>query len=300
MSKAPVMPVIVDALIGDTIHLSAEEFGAYSLLLFATWRNNGIAFKNDDNLLARICRLTPARWRKMRPVIEPFFDISDGTWRQYRLEKQWEYVAEKAERSRSNGKKGGRPATAETEPKPEPRQKPNGFPESKQNESHHNHIHTQEPEGSLVNAGAKKRARRYFVEGEPMHADFAKVADEYEGFDQDLEWQKFRDYHLSKNQPTGSMAASARTWMTNAVSFGRARLRQREEVPALPLLGPAVDNTKPKVKDEDGETIVWRAKVRAFYERGYWDPNYGPKPGQRFCEAPAHVVAEFAGRAVAS
>jgi uncharacterized protein YdaU (DUF1376 family) len=39
MSQAPSMPVFTDALLGDTMRLSTEEFGAYCLLLFVTWRN---------------------------------------------------------------------------------------------------------------------------------------------------------------------------------------------------------------------------------------------------------------------
>jgi len=30
------MPLYTDALLGDTLHLSVDEFGAYCLLLFAT------------------------------------------------------------------------------------------------------------------------------------------------------------------------------------------------------------------------------------------------------------------------
>ncbi len=87
------MPIFTDALLGDTLHLSAEEFGAYCLLLFATWRNNGRALADDDHKMARICRVTPLRWRdRLKPVLRAFFDTSDGTWHQKRLEKEWNYV----------------------------------------------------------------------------------------------------------------------------------------------------------------------------------------------------------------
>jgi uncharacterized protein YdaU (DUF1376 family) len=89
MSQAPAMPVFTDALIGDTTHLSAEEFGCYFLLLCATWRNNGQPFSDNARDLARICRVTTRRWQKtMRARIAPFFNLSDGTWRQKRLEKE--------------------------------------------------------------------------------------------------------------------------------------------------------------------------------------------------------------------
>lgn len=89
MSQAPAMPVFTDALIGDTTHLTAEEFGAYCLILFATWRNNGVPFDDDNMRLCRIARIEPRRWARVRPVLVKFFDLSDGKWNQKRLEKEW-------------------------------------------------------------------------------------------------------------------------------------------------------------------------------------------------------------------
>lgn len=99
------MPVFVDALVGDTLGLSAEEFGAYCLILFSTWRNNGVALVDDDKRMARICRMTEKRWReRIRPALIGFFDLSGGTWRQGRLEKEWNFVAKQVEQKRSAGK----------------------------------------------------------------------------------------------------------------------------------------------------------------------------------------------------
>ncbi len=103
MSQAPSMPVFPDALIADTTHLSAEEFGAYCLILFATWRNNGRPFPDNAKRLAHVCRVTERRWlTKLRPVIVGFFDLSDGLWRQKRLEKEWEYVVKFGAKQRAN------------------------------------------------------------------------------------------------------------------------------------------------------------------------------------------------------
>ena len=104
MSKAPSMPVFVDALIGDTLGLSPESFGAFCLILFATWRNDGKPFADDDCRLARICRVTVKRWReRLRPELIGFFDLSAGTWRQHRLEKEWNFVAKQVEQKRCAG-----------------------------------------------------------------------------------------------------------------------------------------------------------------------------------------------------
>lgn len=106
MSKAPSMPVFTDALIGDTTHLSIEEFGAYCMILFVTWRNNGQALPDDSVRMARICRVTEKRWtERLRPVLAPFFDLSAGTWRQLRLEKEWLYVEKQRALQSEKGKK---------------------------------------------------------------------------------------------------------------------------------------------------------------------------------------------------
>jgi len=60
MSKAPAMPMMIDAYIGDTTHLTTEEHGAYLLLLFAMWRRDGSVPDNDKDI-ARIVGLTVAK-----------------------------------------------------------------------------------------------------------------------------------------------------------------------------------------------------------------------------------------------
>jgi hypothetical protein len=99
------MPVITDALIGDTTHLSTEQFGAYVLILIATWRNNGQALADDDESMAHICRCSLARWRKhLRPKLIPFFDLADGHWHQKRLEAEWALVMGKIEKQRKKAR----------------------------------------------------------------------------------------------------------------------------------------------------------------------------------------------------
>lgn len=113
MSSVPHMPLFCGDYLADTFDLTTEQHGAYLLILMQTWRRNAKAFPDDDTVLARACRCTPGRFRKaIRPVLEPFFDLSGGTWRSARLEKEWAYVAERAAISRANGLNGGRPKKA--------------------------------------------------------------------------------------------------------------------------------------------------------------------------------------------
>jgi len=106
----PVMPLWTDRLIGDTTHLSAEQFGCYMLLLIATWRNNGQPFADNSAVLARICRIGNKKWaNQMRAVLLPFFNLADGLWRQKRLEEEFRWASKRSATSRSNGTRGGRP-----------------------------------------------------------------------------------------------------------------------------------------------------------------------------------------------
>lgn len=112
MSQAPSMPFFVDAYLADTGHLTADEHGAYLLLLFAMWRRNG-EVPDDDKDNARVTRLSIAKWRKVKERLRPFLTFDNGQITQKRLKKEWDYVAEKRAKNAQNGARGGRPTSSE-------------------------------------------------------------------------------------------------------------------------------------------------------------------------------------------
>ncbi len=105
MSRAPSMPLFCGDFMADTASLSMEALGCYTQIICATWRRNADPFPDDDHELARLCRLTPTRWRAIRPALVRFFDIGDGTWRQKRLEKEWEFVSNIRAKNSDAGKR---------------------------------------------------------------------------------------------------------------------------------------------------------------------------------------------------
>jgi uncharacterized protein YdaU (DUF1376 family) len=132
------MPFATDAYLADTKHLTTEEHGAYVLLLITTWRNNGRPLPDDPMRLARIVGATEKRWaERLRPVIAKFFDLSEGTWRQKRLEKEWAFVANRRASCAERGRKGGRPKPLEDNE----RGKAIGSSQLKPDESTHTHTH---------------------------------------------------------------------------------------------------------------------------------------------------------------
>lgn len=79
------MPLYVGSLVADTLHLTAELFGAYILLIVHYWRKG--APVDDDATLATITRLNGS-WLKHRPMLEEFFEVVDGKWWHGRIEEE--------------------------------------------------------------------------------------------------------------------------------------------------------------------------------------------------------------------
>jgi uncharacterized protein YdaU (DUF1376 family) len=101
------MQLYVSDFVGDTMHLSAEQVGAYMLLLMAMW-NAGGRLSDDDVKLARIVRMTVKRWRSVAPDIMGFFSRSEGTVTHRRLSEEIEKSDRKSELRAAAGSNGGK------------------------------------------------------------------------------------------------------------------------------------------------------------------------------------------------
>lgn len=131
MSKAPFMPLATDAFIGDTTGLNAAETGAYMMLLICQWRNNGQPLDNNPKKLQRMTRCTKAQFNRVWPEIVHFFEITESTISQKRVEKTMLEVLKKIQVKRESGKLGGRPKSL----KLKEAVKANGYDSLKLNES---------------------------------------------------------------------------------------------------------------------------------------------------------------------
>lgn len=320
MSKAPSMPVFTDALIGDTTHLSIEEFGAYCMILMVTWRNNGAPLPDDDSRMARICRVSVKRWsERLRPVLSGFFDLTEGVWRQGRLEKEWNYV-QKTSQVRSVVGKLGVEAKALKARQTAPA---NAEPEVKQTAS--THTHTQEenytpltPQPATLPPDGGDAVRDELNDPIKPESKSRKTKDypaDFERF-----WSVWPDDHMGRKRNAGK-AGTYDAWrkacrhdeperiIRGAQGYAEnyAKLRSRSSERADFVAGPVpwlnqkrwdgFADHQPQAEaqpGQDDERFQWTVHLENFAKLGFWPGNKGPKPGEPGCQAPADLVARLA------
>ena len=81
------MPMYWGDYLRDTGHLNAQEHGAYLMLIAHYW-STGRALPDDDAMLAKVARVSPTIWKKIRPTIANFFEVENGFWGHKRIERE--------------------------------------------------------------------------------------------------------------------------------------------------------------------------------------------------------------------
>jgi uncharacterized protein YdaU (DUF1376 family) len=102
------MPFYIADYLRKTMHLTRDQHGAYMLLLMACWDRGG-RLPNDAGQLAGIAKASPLEWRKLRPVILPFFEVDGDSLVQPRVIEEHEKASRLSEIRRQAGSQGGRP-----------------------------------------------------------------------------------------------------------------------------------------------------------------------------------------------
>ena len=101
MAALPYMQLYIADYLADTMHLSAEEHGAYLLLMFNYWQTGKPIPKNR---LAKIARLTNERWADVEPSLREFFCDNGEEWVHLRIEEDLASVREKLTKKSAAGK----------------------------------------------------------------------------------------------------------------------------------------------------------------------------------------------------
>lgn len=111
----------------------------------------------------------------------------------------------------------------------------------------------------------------------------AWAADEAPGLDVNAEAATFRDHVRAEGRTIYDPDAAFRVWLRRGVEH-----RAKGEL-TMPDIPPFLDRrSTPGSLDDDG----WRRLLGSYRKFRSWDPRYGPKPGEKGCMVPAHLLEE--------
>jgi uncharacterized protein YdaU (DUF1376 family) len=99
MAALPYMPLYVADYLADAAHLTTQEHGAYLLLIMNYWQRGG-PLPDDDARLARIARMGPREWARVRDSLSEFFEVVCGTWSHSRVDSELARVSAKSLKSK--------------------------------------------------------------------------------------------------------------------------------------------------------------------------------------------------------
>lgn len=104
MTSLPYMQLYVSDYLADTAHLTAQQHGAYMLLLMNYWQR-GKALDNSNERLSHVARLTPDEWAEAKPTLEEFFIVEGNLWTHARVEDDLLKIREKSAKASFAGKR---------------------------------------------------------------------------------------------------------------------------------------------------------------------------------------------------
>ena len=100
MTNLAYLPLYPKDFLGATGRLNAEKFGVYARLLFTSWFEP----LNDD--LDELSFLAGSSRKITKQILERYFTLEDGIWKNHRLEREREKANIKHQKAVESGKKG--------------------------------------------------------------------------------------------------------------------------------------------------------------------------------------------------
>lgn len=102
----PYLPLYVGDYLKDTRHLTAEQHGAYLLVLMDLWNRGGF-MPADPKALARVAAVSTKRWPSVWAVIGEFFTCQDGLISHGRIASELQKADQISQKRKTAGKRGG-------------------------------------------------------------------------------------------------------------------------------------------------------------------------------------------------
>lgn len=106
MAALPYIQLYVADYLADTVHLTAEEHGAYLLLIMNYWQR-GKPLPLDDKRLALIARVPNERWTDVRNTLSEFFHETENGWEHHRINEDLAAVTAKSTKASLAGMASG-------------------------------------------------------------------------------------------------------------------------------------------------------------------------------------------------
>lgn len=107
MSSTPFMQLYPSDYLGKTMDLTTEQHGAYLLILMTMWQHDA-KLPSDPKKLARIARMSPAKFKSVWAEISRFFDDDGVSITNPRMTKERKKAQEKSQKRAIAGSAGGR------------------------------------------------------------------------------------------------------------------------------------------------------------------------------------------------
>lgn len=265
------MPWYIGDYLRDTMHLDAEQDGAYRRLIDACWLRGGI-LPDEDTQFATITKLGLKRWKAVRPVIEPFFTVTAKGWSHGRVTRELEKASRISAARAANGKMGGRPKSSKNQPEDQTESKPitGGKANANLNETQPRPQPPSQEENEKDRADLSPRrsaAKAYAFEGKIIklnEKDLNAWRAAYHAIpDIRAELQAIDDKFAA--EPPG------RAWFGTASAWLRTKherlLRERQETSPTTLFS-----------SEDREKNQREARIKGYRVNGFWLPEWGEKP----------------------
>ncbi len=282
MAQFPALPLFTDAYLADTRHLSAEQHGAYLLLLMEAWRRPSCTLPDDDEMLARLACMSQERWALNREVVLAFWTL-DGRrkeWSQLRLTDERSYVRQKSLSQRHKAAKRWKTKTkgdAVAMPEGMPEGMPDGCPLPTPTIVDTNVSTLSETTGKPK---ASKRAKNAYT---PEFESFWKAYPSTEGqskLNAFREWQKLAPEEQAQAMTSlPSYAALLKRHTERAVKHVQGYLSGR----MFETLGGATV-TELETPEQ------WRKRLAHARTKHEWFPKWGAVPGSQGCRVPAELL----------
>lgn len=218
MSRFPYLPMYVGDYLKKTRHLTAEQHGAYLLLIFDLWEHGG-SIPFDHNLLARVANITPKRWGRIWVSLEGYFTVSDGRLSHDRLNQEIQKCLQISQKRRQAGKLGGEARSLKSQGGEQALAKQMVKQTDSMSESYSDIEEKEEPKGSSKKKVSSTRGTR-LPEAWTLPTEWADEAYQYRTPNGEYltaeeishEAAKFRDYWIAQPGTKGTKLNWKSTW----------------------------------------------------------------------------------------